>query len=298
MGVVVEQQRVITNPQARESILLDELAAALFDQSNRIVPLGFEDYVRAHEAFDLASSQQAQIRHQIESEAVRLWSVNRKPLRILSVGCGSGLLDLPLLERLAGRIGSFVGIDPNPVAIRRCRRRHQRADQSSTIRFICSSFEDLHTADRFDLIHCCHVLYYARERSRFLTAMFSLLRDSGVLLIAHAPKEEMNRLAQIFWSHQSHTSFYDGDVGCALESLDGCEYTSRRLAAAIPTDLFVDHTPQGRLLLEFLIQAKWDPLSLETRALVARYLRTSTCQGSVCGRVIPHPAVVFRVTRE
>lgn len=276
--------------------LLEALTSALAEPGSRIVSLGAREYVAAHEAFELSSSQQSQIRHLIELEAARLLRSGRqRSLRVLSVGCGSGQLDLPLLRHLAPNIGSFVGIDPNPAAIRGFRERRLRHDDLPPCRLVCTTLENLDEGGGFDLIYCAHVLYYPNDRMRFLQAMLSLLRRSGSLFTAHAPHEEMNRLAQVFWSRQRKAGFYEQELRQMLDSLGPWTSSSRRLMAGIPTDLLSSRTPQSRLLLEFLIQAQWEPLAPKARRLVRDYITISARRGVDDRDVLPHPAIAFVV---
>jgi hypothetical protein len=67
----------------------------------------------------------------------------------------------------------------------------------------------------------------------------------------------------------------------------------RQIDASIPRALFDDATPQGTLLLEFLIQAQWDPLSADVKAHVADYLDGSARATSSSRGLLSHPAVTF-----
>ena len=103
---------------ARE--LLRELGEVLAEGGCDARALSGRRYVAAHEAFEAASGQQSRVRHAVELEAARLLDRDPRPLRALSVGCGGGFLDLPLLDHLGERVAAYVGVDPNPHALHRC----------------------------------------------------------------------------------------------------------------------------------------------------------------------------------
>jgi len=272
--------------------LSSSLIAALQEEACVVRPLDEARYVDAHRAFEQASTQQSQIRSVIEAEARRLLQNRRDGLDVLSVGCGCGLLDAPLLSHLEGHVDSFVGVDPNAVALDQCRRALGTAAAPSNCRFECARLEDFESDRRYDLIYCSHVLYYVEAPAAVLDAMQSLCRDTGTLVIAHAPKERLNALAQAFWPEQSG-DFYAPALRRLLSGNGQSAPAERQIDAHVPRALFDDATPQGTLLLEFLIQAQWEPLSAEVKEYVADYLDRSARAASSTQRLLPHPAVTF-----
>ena len=280
------------NLSTHASTILRELSSAVVNPQCTVSPLGGEHYMASHEAFELASQQQAQVRHLIEREAMRLVRSGVGTLRVLSIGCGSGILDFPLLGHLSGYIKEFVAIDPNPDSISQCKRTYKALPDLPPCSFVSSRFESFETEDRYDLIYCSHVLYYTKDHRAFVESMLSLLRQHGALVIAHAPREEMNALAQVFRSRQQESDFYDEDLKRIIESLAPSPPISCRVAASIPRHLFSAASPQGELLLEFLIQTQWSPLPLPVKRHVESYIDECALHDST-QLVLPHPATIF-----
>jgi SAM-dependent methyltransferase len=274
--------------------LLSRLTDALQRNACAVRPLDEAHYVDAHRAFEQASTQQSQIRGVIEAEAQRLLRNGSAGLDVLSVGCGCGMLDAPLLAHLGDRVDSFTGVDPNAVALDQCRRALGGRAGPSDCRFECTPLEDFESDRRYDLIYCSHVFYYADAPVVLLDAMRALRRDTGTLVIAHAPKGCLNTLAQAFWPGQGpDADFYAPALRRLLSRNGRAAPTERQIDAYLPRPLFDDATPQGTLLLEFLIQAQWAPLPADVKAHVSDYLDQGARATSSDRRVLPHPVTTF-----
>lgn len=279
-------------PSPETASPLRTLTDTLSQNEDSIHPLPEARYVAAHRAFEQASTQQAQIRRRIEAEAKRLVRAGRAPLDVLSVGCGCGLLDRPLLAHLADSVASFTGIDPNAAAIAHCEHALGADPALPPSHIECTRVEDFPPDRRYDLIYCSHVFYYVDDRAAALRHMQSLLREAGTLVIVHAPKAAMNTLAQVFWSEHAQADFFAEDLRRLLHETAPPTPTVHSIDARIPRALFSDETPQGTLLLEFLIQAEWPPLSATVKELVQAYLDQQA--RSLTGRAaLPHPATTF-----
>ena len=250
-------------------------------------------YVEAHRAFEQASPQQSQIRQRLEAEATQLIQAGRSPLDVLSVGCGCGMLDRSLLAHLADHVGTFVGVDPNPAAVAHCKQSLSSESTLPPTRIECTRFEDFEEARQYDFIYCSHVFYYVEDRVAVFQQMCSRLREGGTLVIAHAPKTAMNALAQVFWSEHEQADFFDDDLQRLIETHWPWASSSHPVAATIPRSLFSDATPQGKLLLEFLIQAEWDPLPSQVKNQVQSYIDCHTQSVPGGCAVLPHPATTF-----
>lgn len=277
-----------STPDALLSPLTDALAA----DGCAVRPLDEAHYVDAHRAFEQTSTQQPQIRDIIEAEAQRLLQNGHAGLDVLSVGCGCGMLDAPLLAHLGDRADSFTGVDPNAVALDQCRRALESAGTPVEGRFECTRLEDFGRDRQYDLIYCSHVFYYTDAPAVLLDAMRALRRDTGTLVIAHAPKGHLNALAQAVWPGQSE-GIYAPTLRRLLSRNGGMAPVERQIDAHLPRALFDDATPQGTLLLEFLIQAQWAPLSAEVKTRVADYLDRIAQTAASPPSLLPHPVNTF-----
>ncbi len=109
-------------------------------------------------------------------------------LDILDVGCGGGLLTVPLTRLDA----NCVGIDPSEVNIE-VARTHARQHGLSIDYRACTVEELAMTTDRFDVVLCMEVVEHVTSPASFLAACGSLLRPQGVLVCS-----TLNRTARSF----------------------------------------------------------------------------------------------------
>lgn len=108
-----------------------------------------------------------------------------KVKNILDIGCGTGQL-LEDLERYFEQYGKkdknfhMLGIDYSPGMIDVARKKRIKAD------FCVKDVSELATIDRaFDIIVCTHSLPYYKDQKKAFKDMTSLLREGGLLILAH-----------------------------------------------------------------------------------------------------------------
>jgi 2-polyprenyl-3-methyl-5-hydroxy-6-metoxy-1,4-benzoquinol methylase len=68
---------------------------------------------------------------------------------VLDVGCGPGRYAIALADKGAARV---LGVDVAPAMIDLARREAANAGRSDVCEFVVSSFDDFHTAERFDVV--------------------------------------------------------------------------------------------------------------------------------------------------
>ncbi|MDA7994077.1 MAG: class I SAM-dependent methyltransferase, partial [Pirellulales bacterium] len=123
--------------------------------------LSNERFDVTHETFERSSSQQ-QLVLQMLNELISSKKKSADALRILSVGCGSGILDNQLISALAPSIGSFeyTGVDPNPVACCRFLEDFRRLDLTGVKLDVKNkTVESLDVNECFDVIQLTPVSY-------------------------------------------------------------------------------------------------------------------------------------------
>jgi SAM-dependent methyltransferase len=114
---------------------------------------------------------------------------------VVEIGCGIGLLGLPV----ARRAGRYVGLDFAPRAVEVANTRLRAAGLTPRARVICV---DVLSADRgmlkalgrFDRVLVYSVLHYARtdaEALRFLQSTVDLLAPHGRALVGNIPLEDL-----------------------------------------------------------------------------------------------------------
>ncbi len=199
------------------------------------------------------------------------------PFRVLSVGCGSGMLDLPVATRLASRKADlhYVGVDPNRVECEAFERLFRRATlPGARVEVVPTTFEAYEADGPFQLIHFVHCLYYMPDPCAALEKARKLLAPGGRLLVFHAPREALNDLAVRFWNKTyARPTLFAGDFAELLDRW-GWAYERGRVEAALEVTPLVDGDPEiGHALRDFIIQVDGRRLPAPVREIVERYLR-------------------------
>ncbi len=273
--------------------LLDRLRVELAT-SPQPQPLSNLRYDQAHEAFEQSSNQQQRILQWLLQFVAEHWP-NRQQLSVLSVGCGNGMLDCPLIDRLSSSVSdlAYTAVEPNPVA---CQRFLEAFAQTShpqvSLRLQQATVEEFSPEGDFDFIHVVHSLYYFPEPAQTLFRLTRLLAPEGLLVVALAPKAELNTLADCFWSRHQENVWFSYQLEAQLQ-LWKTAYTKIRLEAWVDVDRCFDvDCPQGLMLLDFITQVELGHLHEGIRQLCRDYLRAtgSTVQG---GWALPHPVDFF-----
>lgn len=148
----------------------------------------------------------------------------------------------------------------------------------------------VHGEETFDLVFLLHVLYYVDDPIATLRAALARVAPGGRLLIWHAPCEEMNQLASVFWAPQRPQPIpFAAEVERALDAL-GCRYTVARVAAALAVEPH-GHPEAREDIVSFLIQADARRLPPELRAELDRAVDHIRRPDGA----IPHPVCCFVV---
>ncbi|MEZ5403052.1 MAG: class I SAM-dependent methyltransferase [Bryobacteraceae bacterium] len=106
-------------------------------------------------------------------------------LRILDIGCGTGLSSTLLAGELGPRAGSLHLLDTSPEMLARAKARlsHVPCPVSATL----GATPDLDGAARFDLILTCSVLHHIPDLAAFCQDVSRLLAPGGVFLHLQDP---------------------------------------------------------------------------------------------------------------
>lgn len=254
-------------------------------------PLPEAHYVRAHEAFRAATNQQALIEDWFRTEmAVQPYGA----LSVLSVGCGSGLLDAALLAMLQARANPlhYTGIDPNPAQIAAFTARMMAAaGGSSHVRSEVATLDDFCPAASFDAIFVVQTFYYVPDVRAALARCWEWLKPGGRLVVVNAPCEALNRLSDVVWSRQLAGPWYSEDVARACEAL-GLACRRDSLHAQLDVGDCAAPDGAGSPVLDFILQTDAAALPAPVRAEIAAYL-----SAHADGRHIAHPVDVFSLRK-
>ena len=248
-----------------------------------------------HEHFECSSDQQRQILAWLE-RLVRFDCTSHDPLRILSVGCGSGILDNPLIKSIAA--GSqrleYLGVDPNGVACGRFQDSFETmglGNVSLDLREQC--VESLDSSDQFDVIHAVHSLYYFPNPAATLDYLLGLLAPEGKLVVIQAPHAELNRLANCFWSQHAGDRIWYSDRLTRHLSDRRLPFTKERIHGWVDVSrCFQAGCPRGEMMLDFITQSDCRQLNHGILQLCLGYLR-SISRRKEDRLLVAHPADVF-----
>jgi SAM-dependent methyltransferase len=260
-------------------------------------PLTDERFDECHEHFERSSDQQQRIREWLRS-LVGTDYQRLDPLRILSVGCGSGILDIPLIQSVASRSRriDYTGIDPNPVACRRFRDDFGTLGLAEVrLEVREQNIEAAGTNDRFELIHAVHCLYYFADPAATLQTLLKRLAPGGKLVIIQAPKAELNQLADCFWHHHAGEGIWFSDHLERYFARQSLPFTKHRIDASVNvTRCFESNCPREEMMLDFITQTDCRQLDDEILELCLSYLR-SVSRPKKDRLLVSHPVDVFTI---
>ncbi|MDJ0865444.1 MAG: class I SAM-dependent methyltransferase [Myxococcota bacterium] len=252
-------------------------------------------FLESHGIYEGRSNQQQRIIEWFGEQIAPALRPER-PFRVLSVGCGSGMLDLPVATRLVSRTAQlhYVGVNPNRVECEAFERRfRQAALPAARVEVVPATFEAFEADRAFELIHFVHCLYYMPDPSAALEKARKLLAPGGRLVVFHAPREALNDLAVRFWDKRyARPTLFAEDLAERFDRW-GWGYERGRVEAAVEVTPFVEADPDiGLALRDFIIQVDSQRLPPLVQEIVERYLRLIVVEDR--GRNhISHPVDVF-----
>ena len=214
-----------------------------------------DEYTSRHTLFETASAQRDMIRDRIATAFHEKIGLFPAPLKVLSVGCGDGVLDQAILSAFPAEAIEYTGIDPNPAQLAAC---NDLLGHERPVQLYAMPLETEVPGAPFDVSYAVHVIYYADDKVAFVKSMQAATRRDGVCLIAIAPFSRMNEIANVFWKRQDTDAIFSHDLEALFESL-GIVFATDRIDAVMPLDLFVGPN-RDQEIVEFTVQAHLDHL--------------------------------------
>jgi SAM-dependent methyltransferase len=271
--------------------IIDEIRSHVGDGSS-VRSLSGPDYMRCHVAFENASNQQSQILHWLVDT---LTNHAAPTLSIASVGAGSGILDIPLLRALCvEKTVEYTVVEPVAEQASEFARRATDAFSGTnpSLRFLGLKLEELDTSAHHDFVLAIHSIYYMEDVGTALDRLLRMRKPDGRLIVALAPREDMNELARVFWAPQlDQRVWWDRDAEQHLRSRDKHYHPFR-----INAELKIPRPGESAAsdILSFLVQTRFDRLSETVQDLVTAYLRLV---GNDDGQqlAVPHPVTILTV---
>lgn len=255
-----------------------------------------ERFDKAHELFERSSNQQKLILDWLKDFSVQ--HASAEPLSLLSVGCGSGILDNPLLEALsdAGRRIVYTAIDPNAVACSRFRGDFGLLEMPNVrLEVRQETVESISCDQKFDIIHAVHSLYYFDDPAATIKRLLVRMRIGGKLLILQAPKAELNRLADCFWfPNQDVDIWFSERLETYLQGVD-LAYKKTRIHGRVDVArCFEAECAHGAMMLDFITQVNCRKLKQAAREQILGYL-TAVAERDGDRVWVKHPVDAFVV---
>lgn len=244
------------------------------DEIGNLEELSDTRYHVTHERFEHASNQRSLIIDWLEHVADATTFPAHRPTRLLSVGCGGGVMDQRIAQVFAEHVDALTlaGVDPNPEHTRAFEALF--ANRGFAVDVFTGLFEDYRPESTFDVVHLVHCLYYFEHIGPELRNAAEMLAPGGTMIILQAPNEDLNHLADRVWKKQfDQSAWYSDDVLAALRPLE-LDTRVQRLAAHVDvTECFEAGNPTGTEILDFIVQAETAEFSPAFQARLRESLR-------------------------
>ena len=227
---------------------------------------------------------------------------SERELRVLSVGCGDGILDNMILTKVLASCPtaniSYTGLDINPHLCTETKERLQPLP--ITKNFICENFDRLDASEleTFDFIYLVHVQYYFQQLQPAFCKVRRLLSSEGRCVVIASPLNLQNSLSTRFWRHDGRHDFWTMNYGVkALEDI-GIPYQLQDLYAELDlSSCFKDGWSSNfsKFVLDFICGTKMDRYPDSIPKMCISYLATAT-SGGPDRFILPlhHQAVLFK----
>ena len=248
-----------------------------------MIPLSGKYYVECNEVFRRSTNQPDRM-----LDEMRKFAQGRSELRILSVGSGAGLFEIPMLLMLKSKTKYFVGVDVNNHACQVLRNRLQE-EFGSSLDFEVEnlSFDEYRTDRRFEIVLFNHAFEYLDGNPlSWIQKSRELLAEAGIVLIFSPNRGGINRFYDELFA-----PFLSEDLKPLL-ARTGINYSTTTIDAECDLSLLDgDEEDSNRIrLLSFLTQTDCRNLPPSTQREFAGYF-LSLRKGETS--MIPHPTTLF-----
>lgn len=243
-----------------------------------LIELKGQNYLECHEVYCNSTNQQAKMLDAMFIYFEKTFE-NRSSYSILSIGCGSGSFEVPLLKKLLAKNQKihFVGIDSNKeqtLATQQKLDSLARENENFSFEIFNEDFNLCSFKQSFDAILCIHVLYYCSNLESTLSKIRKLLDSDSKLVIMNAPLEDMGIpffcISNKLWgrvplySHQIEETLDIGQI----------PYSKQAISASLEISTCFDlQLEQGQQLLDFILGVDSKYFSVSQKQMFLDYLR-------------------------
>ena len=209
-----------------------------------------------------------------------------RELKVLSVGCGDGILDNMILTKVLASCPtaqiSYTGLDINPQFCTESEETLQHLPIAKT--FICENFETLDASKlgRFDFIYLVHVHYYFQQLQPAFRKVQQLLSSKGRCVVIASPHNLRTNLITQFCRHEDrHDLWTMNDAVKVLKDI-GISYQLQDLCTKLDlSSCFKDGWSSNisRLVLDFLCGTNLNRYPDNISKLCIAYLAAAISEG-------------------
>lgn len=226
--------------------------------------------------------------------AQRVVGDGRPALRVCSIGCEDGTLDMAILEGLKGIQVDYVGLDTDEQVCEAAMEKLAGVFPSISVSTIVVDYEEDDLMElqleAFDLIWMINCTYYAQQLVPLIQGASCLLKATGELLIISSSKQSIDQLITRFWSHQrpEHPLHTTESVVAVLSQLTLTHTISREPVSFNLTAPLKEQfqSPQSLLLLDHLVYCRLTDYPPEVRQLVAQFMQNIAHTNSDTSRTV------------
>lgn len=256
-----------------------------------------EYYAECNQVFRQSTTQNG-----LMLEHIKAHCREAETLKILSVGSGTGLFELPMLRELMSEgieIRAFAGLDVNEAACRILQAQMlAEFGEGLPFRIVHGSFQDYESTDRFDLVLFNHTFEYLGDRHLdWLEKSTALLNAGGSVVIFSPDGGGINQIyAEYAPEVSGFTPFFSEDLMLLFDQ-NGISFESLPIDAMCDIS-FLDlpeRDPAKNKLLSFLTQIDCRSISPSLRDDFIAHFKTLDTENQ---RKIPHPATCIALKPE
>ena len=257
-----------------------------------MLPLVGEYYAECNEIFREATTQTAVMLREVQE-----YCRYKQNVRILSIGSGVGLFEIPMLKLLIRDdiiIRCLVGVDIDEHAVAVFRSK-LRSEFGSLFAFevINQSFQEFSSTSTFAIILYNHVFeYLGAHHLRWIHKSIDLLSDRGNILIFSPNRGGINKIyAESMREVNGFDPFFAEDIESLLRN-NSIPFYEKAIAGECDLSRLEapNDDPDKIRLLSFLTQMDCRSVPDAQKNSYAEYYRSLRYKG---GNSIPHPATLF-----
>lgn len=266
-----------------------------------LIELEGQNYLECHEVYCDSTNQQAKMLDAMFIYVEKTFE-DRSRYNILSIGCGSGFFEIPLLKKLLDKNQKihFVGIDSNKEetsAIQQKLDSLARQNKNFSFEIFNEDFDSFSFNRSFDVILCVHVLYYSSNLESTLLKISYLLGYDSKLVIMNAPLQDMAIpffcISNKLWGT---APWYSQEIEKTF-ALRKIPYSKQHISASLDISSCFVQSVRGKQLLDFILGVDTEYFRTYQKQMFLDYLREIS-QTNLDGKITcPYPANMLCVSK-